>query len=103
MYFVINHKYIKTLINCPFIAKNGSIIGDYNCILWDKNKLTLGEYAKPIEVSHSNEEGACAIWSIQSWVNKNYKTNRLGYVDLSHKKELNAKRRENFVLFPNFF
>ena len=61
MYFVINHKYIKTLINCPYIAKNGSIIDDYNFILWDKNQLTLSEYAKPIEVSHSNDEGACDI------------------------------------------
>ena len=36
-------------------------MGDYNFILWDKNQLTIGEYVKPIEVSHSNDEGACAI------------------------------------------
>ena len=89
---VFCHKYIKTLINCPYIAKNGSIIGDYNRILWNKNKLTLSEYAKHIEASHSNDEGACAIWSIQSWANKNYKTNQLGFIDLRHKKEINAKR-----------
>ena len=90
-------------MNCPYIAKNGSIIGDYSCILWDKNKSTLSEYVKHIEVSHSNEEGARAIWSIQSWVDKNYKTNQLGFVDLRNKKEIKAKQRENFVLFPNFF
>ena len=82
--------------NCGnIISKDGSIIGDYNCTLCDKTKMTRSEYVKHVEDSHYNEEGVCAICSVQPWGNKNYKTYLIGHVDLRHKKRDICKKDEN--------
>ena len=76
--------------------EDGSIIGDYNCTLCNKTKMNREEYVKHIEDIHSNEEGVCAICSVQPWGNKNYKTNLIGHVDLRHKKrDISYKDQNN--------
>ena len=46
------------------------------------------QYVEHIHDVHSNEEGVCAICSVQPWGDKNYRTYLLGHVDLRHKKEI---------------
>ena len=77
------------------ISNDGSIIGDYNCTLCDKKKMNRSEYVKHVEDFHSNEEGVCAICSVQPWGNKNYKTYLIGHVDLRHKKGDVSKKDDN--------
>ena len=77
------------------ISSDGSIIGDYNCTLCDKKKMNRSEYVKHIEDIHSNEEGVCAICSVQPWGNKNYKTNLIGHVHLRHRKKDITKNDES--------
>ena len=74
---------------------NGKIIGDYNCTLCPKTSMNRAEYVKHIEDQHSNEEGVCAICSVQPWGDKNYKTKLIGHVDLRHKKDYEYKDDAN--------
>ena len=53
------------------------------------------EYVKHIESQHSEEEGVCAICSVQPWGDKNYKTYLLGHVDLRHRKRDISLKDEN--------
>ncbi len=46
------------------------------------------EYVDHIKDQHYNDEGVCAICSVQPWGDKNYKTYLLGHVDLRHRKEI---------------
>ena len=46
------------------------------------------EYVKHIKENHSNDNGVCAICSVQPWGDKNYETFLLGHVKLRHKKEM---------------
>ena len=68
--------------------KDGTISGNYNCTLCPKKYMNRKQYVEHIHDVHSNEEGVCAICSVQPWGDKNYKTYLLGHVDLRHKKEI---------------
>ena len=74
---------------------DGTIIGNYNCTLCSKKKMNRIEYIKHIEEKHSNDEGVCAICSIQPWGDPNYKTYLLGHVNLRHSKSDVSKKDEN--------
>ena len=81
--------------------KDGTIIGDYNCTLCPKTQMNREQYVKHIEETHSEEEGVCAICSVQPWGDKNYKTFLLGHVDLRHKKKdvsFNDQNKEELEL-----
>lgn len=88
--------------NCGNYKKSdGSIIGDYNCTLCPKTKMNREQYVKHIEENHFEEEGVCAICSVQPWGDKNYKTYLLGHVDLRHKKKdisLSDKNKEELEM-----
>ena len=73
---------------------DGSVKGNYNCTLCDKKSMNRQEYVDHIRELHFNDEGVCAICSVQPWGDKNYKTYLLGHVDLRHKKEI-SKRDDN--------
>ena len=66
---------------------DGKSIGDYNCTLCPKKGMNRAQYVKHIENQHSEEEGVCAICSVQPWGDKNYKTKLIGHVDLRHRKD----------------
>ena len=74
---------------------DGTIIGGYNCTLCPKTRMNRSEYVKHIEEQHSNEEGVCAICSVQPWGDKNYKTKLIGHVDLRHKKDIDNRNDNN--------
>ena len=71
--------------------EDGSVKGNYNCTLCDKKNMNRQEYVDHIKEQHSNDEGVCAICSVQPWGDKNYKTYLLGHVDLRHRKEITEK------------
>ena len=75
--------------NCSIKYKkdDGTIIGGYNCTLCMEKNMNRDQYVKHIENKHSEEEGICAICSVQPWGDKNYRTYLLGHVDLRHKKK----------------
>ena len=83
--------------NCILNIKkdDGTIIGGYNCTLCTKTNMNREEYVKHIESQHSDEEGVCAICSVQPWGDKNYKTYLLGHVDLRHRKRDISLKDEN--------
>ena len=83
--------------NCILNNKkdDGTIIGGYNCTLCTKTNMNREEYVKHIENQHSEEEGVCAICSVQPWGDKNYKTYLLGHVDLRHRKRDISLKDEN--------
>ena len=68
--------------------KDGAISGIYNCTLCSKKNMNREEYVKHIKENHSNDNGVCAICSVQPWGDKNYETFLLGHVELRHKKEM---------------
>ena len=73
---------------CREKDKDGMLIGNYNCTLCSKQSMNRAQYVDHIHNNHYNEEGVCAICSVQPWGDKNYKTYLLGHVDLRHKKEM---------------
>lgn len=75
--------------------KDGTILGNYNCTLCSKKNMNRNEYVYHIEDKHYDEEGVCAICSVQPWGDKNYKTFLLGHVDLRHKKKDISPQDEN--------
>ena len=75
--------------------EDGSIKGNYNCTLCDKKNMNREEYVYHIKDKHTEEEGVCAICSVQPWGDKNYKTYLLGHVDLRHKKDISINDENN--------
>ena len=82
---------------CNKIEKKeeGSVKGNYNCTLCDKKNMNREEYIFHIKDKHAEEEGVCAICSVQPWGDKNYKTYLLGHVELRHKKDISKSDENN--------
>ena len=74
--------------------EDGSVKGDYNCTLCERKGMNRQEYVDHIRDKHTEEEGVCAICSVQPWGDKEYKTYLLGHVDLRHKRDI-TERDEN--------